>query len=100
MAVHGDMQVAQIGTAVGEALATASQVEKLSIIGVIALWAGLATWAAWKLNRKLIVVYRQRDRYRATMLLYRAACDAKGIAVDVREVEESYKDDIEEEGRA
>lgn len=94
------MPLGQIAPVISEALSVASQIEKLSVLGVIAIWAMLATYAAWKLNRKLIVVYRQRDRARAERILYKAACDAAGTKVDTSDIDEQYRDDIAEEGAA
>jgi hypothetical protein len=91
------MPVAQIAPAIGEALSTALQIEKLSILGVIALWAILATLAAWKLNKKLALVYRQRDRARDYQLIYKAALDHAGIKVDTAAIEQQYKEDLADE---
>lgn len=94
------MQVAQIGTAIGEAVSTASQVEKLGIVAVITLWAILATYAAYKYQKRLAFMYRSRERERLINVLYKAALDDAEIKVDTSEIERRFKDDLAEEAQA
>jgi len=91
------MQIAQIGPVIGEAISSASQIEKLGSVAILALWACLATYAAYKYQKRLAFMYRSRERERLINVLYKAALDDAEIKVDISEIERRFKEDLAEE---
>lgn len=71
----------------------AGQIEKLGIVGLMAIAAGVEAWALARYRKELIRTYRQRDRARAIQFAYKTALDNAGIKIDISDIEKTFDDD-------
>jgi hypothetical protein len=65
------------------ALATAQAVEKLGIIGVLALIIFLVAYAAIHFRKELIVAHRENTTLRQMLLIVKIAADGAGAKYDL-----------------
>lgn len=64
----------------------AQAVEKLGIIGVLALGLLLVSYAAWHFRKELVKVHDQLSRARQAFLIVKIAADAAGAKYDLSSI--------------
>lgn len=69
-----------------DALDYASQIEKLGIVGILALIAMLAGAAAFFFRRSLIIAHVQITTLKQMLIIVRAAADAAGVKYDFEQI--------------
>lgn len=72
--------------AASAAIALATQIEKLGVVGMLALIALLAGFAAWNFRKGLIEAHETITELKQMLLIVKIAADAAGAKYDLREV--------------
>jgi hypothetical protein len=68
------------------ALALASQIEKLGIVGILALIALLAGISAFYFRKALVQAHEQITTLKQMLLIVKIAADSAGAKYDLREI--------------
>ena len=69
-----------------DAITLAAQIERLGIVGILALVCILTGLAAYYFRRGLIEAHRQITKLRQMLLIVKLAADAAGAKYDLRQI--------------
>lgn len=78
--------------AASQALALAAQIEKLGIVGILALAALLASIAAWYFRKGLVKAHEQITLLKQMLVIVRSAADAAGVKYDFGQIADLEKE--------
>lgn len=63
--------------------ALADIIAKGGVVGLMLVVCGVLAWEVMRLRKQSVQVFAERDAYRLAYAVYKQACDAAGLKVDL-----------------